>query len=187
MFNKEILAAFLVAALALPAVSMSADKAIGTKSASTEVKATVVAVDQATRLVTLKGPEGKTFQVEAGPAVQHLDQVKPGDVVAVTYTESLAFQVAPKGEAVPQGVSQSAQKVEGGAQVGRQATSFFTIDAYDPDTHVLWGTTAAGITKSITVQDPKAQAKLKTLNPGTVVQVTYTESLAVRLEKVPAN
>jgi hypothetical protein len=51
---------------------------------------------------------------------------------------------------------------------------------------VLWGTTANGITKSITVQDPKAQAKLKTLSPGTVVQVTYSESLAIRLEKVAA-
>jgi hypothetical protein len=182
MFNKKILAVLLAAALALPASAMSADKPI-TKTASAEVKATVVAVDQATRLVTLKGPDGKTFQVEAGPAVQHLDQVKPGDVVAVTYTESLAFQVVPKGEA-PQGVSESAQRIPGGAEVGRQATGSFKIDAYDPNTHVLWGTTASGITKSITVQDPKAQAKLKTLLPGTVVQVTYTESLAVRLEKV---
>lgn len=182
MLSRKILALFLAAALTLPAVSMSADKPI-TKSASSQVKATVVAVDQATRMVTLKGPDGKTFEVQAGSAVRQLDQVKPGDVVSVTYTESLAFQVAPKGEA-QQGVSESAQRVSGGGEVGRQATSYFTIDAYDPDTHVLWGTTANGITKSITVQDPKAQAKLKTLNPGTVVQVTYSESLAVRLEKV---
>ena len=172
MLSRKLSALFLAAALTLPAVSMSADKPI-TKSASSQVKATVVAVDQATRMVTLKGPDGKTLEV----------QVKPGDVVSVTYTESLAFQVAPKGEA-QQGVSESAQRVSGGGEVGRQATSYFTIDAYDPDTHVLWGTTANGLTKSITVQDPKAQAKLKTLNPGTVVQVTYSESLAVRLEKV---
>jgi hypothetical protein len=182
MFSRRFLALFLAAALAMPAVSMSADKPI-TKSESAQVKATVVAVDQATRMVTLKGPDGKTFEVQAGDAVQHLDQVKPGDVVSVTYTESLAFQVAPKGE-TPQGVSESAQRITGGGEIGRQATSYFTIDAYDPDTHVLWGTTAGGITKSVTVQDPKAQAKLKTLNPGTVVQVTYSESLAVRLEKV---
>ena len=116
MFNKKILAVLLAAALALPASAMSADKPI-TKTASAEVKATVVAVDQATRLVTLKGPDGKTFQVEAGPAVQHLDQVKPGDVVAVTYTESLAFQVVAKGEK-PQGVSESAKRTEGGGAVG---------------------------------------------------------------------
>jgi len=182
MFNRKILTIVLVAALALPAVSMSDDKPI-TKSQSTQVKATVVAVDQATREVTLKGPDGKTFEVEAGPAVQHLDQVKPGDVVSVTYTESLAFQVVPKGEK-SQGVSETAQRTTGGGEVGRTVTSYFTINAYNPDTHVLWGTTAKGVTKSITVQDPKGQAKLKTLSPGAVVQVTYTESLAIQLEKV---
>ena len=49
---------------------------------------------------------------------------------------------------------------------------------------MLWVTTAKGATKKITVQDPKAQAKLNTLSPGNVVKVTYTQSLAIKLEKV---
>lgn len=182
MFSRKILATVLAAALALPAVSMATDKPI-TKSASVQLKATVVAIDQGTRMVTLQGEGGKVFEVQAGAAVKHLDQVKVGDVVAVTYTESLAFQVAPKGEQ-PQGVSESAERTATGGEIGRQVTSYFKIDAYDPDTHVLWGTTAGGITKSITVQDPAAQAKLKKLIPGDVVAVTYSESLAVNLEKV---
>jgi hypothetical protein len=182
MFSRKILAAFLAAALALPAVSMATDKPI-TKSASVQLKATVVAVDQTTRMVTLKGADGKMYEVEAGPAVQHLDQVMPGDMVAVTYTESLAFQVVPKGEK-PQGVSESAQRTATGGEVGHKVTSYFKIDAYNSDTHLLWGTTAAGITKSITVQDPTAQAKLAKLIPGDVIQVTYSESLAVNLEKI---
>jgi len=112
MFNRKILALFMAAALALPAVSMSADKPI-TKSDSLQMKATVVAVDQSTRVVTLKGQDGKTYEVEAGDAVKHLDQVKPGDVVSVTYTESVAFQVVPKGEK-SQGVSENAQRTTGG-------------------------------------------------------------------------
>lgn len=184
MFNDKILALVMVAALALPAVSMSADEPLK-KSESIQVKATVVAVDQATRLVTLKDPEGETIQVEAGPAVKHLDQVKPGDVVSVTFTESLAFQVVPKGE-TPEGVSETAQRTTGGGELGRQVTSYFTINSYEPKTHTLWGTNAEGVTRSITVQDPKAQAKLETLSPGNVVQVTYTESLAIKLEKVGA-
>ncbi len=182
MFSRKVLAVFLAAALALPAVSMAADKAL-TKSASVQLKATVVGIDQATRMVTLESADGKTFAVQAGDAVKHLDQVKLGDVVAVTYTESLAFQVVPKGEK-PQGVSESAERTATGGEVGRQVTSYFKIDAYDPDTHLLWGTTAAGITKSITVQDPAAQAKLAKLIPGDVVAVTYSESLAIALEKV---
>jgi hypothetical protein len=182
MINRKTLALVLAATLALPAVAAAADTPI-TRSASTEVKATVMAVDQATRLVTLKGPEGNTFQVEAGPAVQHLDKVAPGDVVAVTYTESVAFEVVGKDEK-PQGATEAAQRTTGGGQVGRTVTTYFKINAYDRNTHVLWGTGPQGNTQSIVVQDPKAQKKLESLSPGNVVQVTYTESLAVRLEKV---
>ena len=67
--------------------------------------------------------------------------------------------------------------------VGRQVTTYFKIDAYNVDTHLLWGTTADGITQSITVKDPAAQAKLAKLPSGTVVEVTYTQSLAIKLEK----
>jgi hypothetical protein len=183
MFSRKLLALVVAAALSLPAVSMATDKPI-TKSASVQMKATVIGIDQATRLVTLQGEGGKVFEVQAGDAVKHLDQVKLGDVVAVTYTESLAFQVAAKGEKPQQGVSQSAARTGSGGQVGREVTSYFKIDAYNPDTHLLWGTTAAGVTKSITVQDPAAQAKLAKLNPGDVIQVTYSESLAISLEKV---
>jgi len=182
MSNRKFLTLLLAAALALPAVSMSKDEPI-TKSESVQAKATVMTVDQKTRMVTLKGQDGKTFDVEAGPAVQHLDQVKPGDVVSVTYTESLAFDVVPKGEK-PQGVSETAKRTTGGGEVGHQVTSYFKIDSYDPKTHILWGTGAKGNTRSITVQDPTAQARLAKLSPGNVVQVTYTESLAIKLEKV---
>ena len=77
-------------------------------------------------MVTLQGEGGKLFQVQAGDAVKHLDQVKAGDVVAVTYTESLAFQVVPKGEK-SQGVSESAERTATGGEVGRQVTSYFKI------------------------------------------------------------
>ena len=182
MSKQRTLALVLATAIALPAVAMSADTPI-TRSESTEVKATVLAVDQATRLVTLKGPEGNTFDVEADPAVEHLDKVAPGDVVAVTYTESIAFEVVGKDEK-PEGVTGGATRTSDGGQVGRTVTSHFKINSYERDTHVLWGTGPKGNTRSIVVQDPRAQKKLETLSPGDVVQVTYTESLAVKLEKV---
>jgi hypothetical protein len=182
MINRTVLMVFTLTAMALPAVSMSADEPI-TKSQSHEVTATVVAVDQATRLVTLKGKDGETFDVQAGKGVEHLDKVQPGDVVRATYTESLAFDVVDKNEK-PAGVSETVKKDIGSREVGRVVTSSFKINAYDQNTHVLWVTTDKGQTRKITIEDPKAQAKLKTLSPGNVVKVTYTESLALKLEKV---
>jgi hypothetical protein len=41
-----------------------------------------------------------------------------------------------------------------------------------------------GNTKKIQVQDPEAQKRLKNLSPGNTVAVTYTESMALQLEKL---
>jgi hypothetical protein len=181
MSNRKILALFVAAALALPAVSMSTDEPV-TRSTSSQAKATVVAVNQATRMVTLKGEDGKNFDVEAGKHVEHLDKLKPGDVVSATFTESFAYQVIGKDEK-PSGVSDSVNKDVGTGELGRTVTSSFKIASYDPNTHILWVTTDKGETKKITVEDPKAQAKLSTLSPGNAVKVTYSQSLAIKLEK----
>lgn len=58
-----------------------------------EVTATVEAIDYDTRQVTLKGPEGKTAVVTAGPEVQRLHEVKPGDTVVARYRRVFAIQV----------------------------------------------------------------------------------------------
>ena len=49
-----------------------------------QVGATVKAIDKAKRLVTLKGPEGHTFVVQAGPEVKNFDQIKVGDEVVAS-------------------------------------------------------------------------------------------------------
>jgi hypothetical protein len=121
--------------------------------------------------------------VAAGSQVKNFDQIKVGDVVKATYTESIAFQVVPKGE-TPGGASQTAQRVPGGAEVGQQVTSSFKVASVDPETNILWVTLPSGATKKIQVQDPEAQKRLKTLSPGNVVAVTYAKSMAIQLEKL---
>jgi hypothetical protein len=143
----------------------------------------VTAIDPATRMVTLKTEDGQTLDVVAGEAVKNFDQIKVGDTVKATYTESLAFQIAPKGE-TPAGASQGAVRIPGGAQVDQRVTTSFKVASVDPATNTLWVTMQNGDTKKIQVQDPAAQARLKTLSPGNVVAVTYTESVAIQLEKL---
>ncbi|HEY4369109.1 MAG TPA: hypothetical protein VGN07_17880 [Steroidobacteraceae bacterium] len=186
---SKVVTTLLAVTIALPITILNGQSAMSaeeplTRTATTEVRATVVAVDRATRIVTLKGQDGKSFDVEAGPAVQRLDQIKPGDGVLVAYTESLAFQVVPKDEKKPAGESMSASRVSGGGELGHRVTTSFKVASVDPMTNILWVTLPNGDTKKIHVQDPNAQQRLKTLSPGNVVAVTYTESLAVRLEKL---
>jgi len=182
--SRTILATILTATLALPAVALATEAAKPlTKAASVEARATVTAIDPSTRTVTLKTEGGETVDVTAGSGVKNFDQIKVGDVVKATYTESIAFQVAPKGE-TPGGATETAQRVPGGAAVGQQVTSSFKVASVDPETNTLWVTLPNGNTKKIQVQDPEAQKRLKTLSPGNVVAVTYTKSLALQLEKL---
>lgn len=181
---SKIVTTLLAATLTLPIVTLAAQSAEKplTRAETVEVRATVMAVDPTTRMVTLRGGDGKTFDVQAGSSVEHLDQLKPGDTVMAAYTESIAFQVVPKGEE-SQGVSESASRIAGGREVGRQVTTSFRVASVDPATNILWVTLPNGDTKKIHVEDPTAQQRLKTLSPGNVVAVTYSQSLAVRLEK----
>ena len=60
------------------------------------IVATIEAIDAATQHVTLRGPEGKSFEVKArNPA--NLKKVKVGDVVRITYTEAVAISVRKPG------------------------------------------------------------------------------------------
>jgi len=187
--GSRLFTTIVAAALALPgavladaASKTSADQPL-TRSQSVEARATVTAVDASTRMVSLKGQDGQTFDVKAGPEVKNFDQIKVGDIVKATYTEAIAFQVAPKGE-IPGGASQGAMRVPGGAEVANSVTTSFKVASVDPATNILWVTLPNGNTKKIHVEKPDAQARLKTLSPGNVVAVTYTESMAIQLEKL---
>lgn len=187
--DTRLVTAILAATLALPVLTLaeqsskpSASEPL-TRANSVEARATVTAVDPSTRMVTLKTADGQTVDVQAGPAVKNFEQIRVGDTVKATYTEAVAFRVAPKGE-TPGGASQSASRIPGGAEVAQQVTTSFKVASVDPKTNILWVTLPNGNTKKIHVQDPEAQQRLKTLSPGNVVAVTYTESVAVQLEKL---
>jgi len=93
-----IVAAVLVS-LSFAGLSIAADQAPAKKATAKKpsVKkeqiitetATVEAVDQATRVVTLKGSKGNVFDIKAGEEVRNLVQVKVGDQVKVKYYQRL--------------------------------------------------------------------------------------------------
>jgi hypothetical protein len=58
-----------------------------------QVQARVDEIDYATRHVVLTGPEGNQVELTVDEAVQRLDEVKPGDIVVVRYTEALAMRM----------------------------------------------------------------------------------------------
>ena len=150
-----------------------------------EETATVEAIDQSTRMVTLKGPKGNSVTFKAGEEVRNLAQVQVGDEVKFAYYQSLAVRVLKAGEAFPTaGESAAMARSKPGEKpagvIGTETTVKATIRALDKKakTATLKGEDG----KSVTVT-PLRPEKLDEVKVGDRLAITYTEAIAVSLEK----
>jgi hypothetical protein len=150
-----------------------------------QVSAKVVAIDKATRVVTLKGPQGKAFDIVAGDQVKNFDQIKVGDAVVARYMESLTLELQPKGKAanddvtVREGVAQAKPGERPAAGGARQVTLVAKVTAVDPQAGTITLTGPKGKAVPLKVQNPD---QFKVVKVGDRVEVTYTEALALSVE-----
>jgi hypothetical protein len=156
-----------------------------TRSRLVTLTATVEAVDVAKRQVTLKGPKGNVVTFTVGEQVKNLPQVQVGDSVVVKYYEALAFRIVPPGETTPgagvSGAAATAKPGEKPAALGaREVTATVTVEAIDLKAGTATVKGPEGNTVTVKARDPKNLEKLKV---GDRVEVTYTEALAVSVEK----
>ena len=180
---SALLAAAAIASGAGAAWAQTKTLPKGSASQSTKVTATVTAIDLKSREISLKTPDGleSTFVVDA--AVKNLPQVKVGDTVSATYTEALAYEVKKGGaagatETIAGGTAEPG-KTPAGA-IARQVTLTVSIAAIDPAVPSVTFKGPQGNTRTIKVRDPK---KLEGVSVGDTVQITYTEALALKIEK----
>jgi hypothetical protein len=61
-----------------------------------QIQARVEQIDYNTRHVVLTGPGGDRIEVVADERVERLNEVAPGDLVVVRYTEALALKMISK-------------------------------------------------------------------------------------------
>ncbi|MCC6765711.1 MAG: hypothetical protein IT293_13710 [Deltaproteobacteria bacterium] len=147
--------------------------------------ARVVKVDQKQRVVTLKNAEGKVFDLQVGEEVRNLAQVKSGDDVVVTYYESLAITVKKPGEAKPGAtVADAAGRAEPGekpgAAVGQQTTVVATVVGLDKKKGTVKLKSSQGKVVEVEARDPK---RLEHVKVGDLIEVVYTEAMAISVEK----
>jgi hypothetical protein len=146
---------------------------------------TVEAVDLASRLVTIKGPEGGMITVQAGDQVKNLDQVKVGDRVNVSYYQSIAVDLVTPGEAPENEVERARVSAEAGAKpggaVGRQERKTVKILSVDPYKKAISFRDADGRWREVSVAEPRLEHYLTDLKDGDTVEVIYTEALAVSI------
>ena len=152
-----------------------------------EVSAQVVAIDKATRTVTLKGPKGDAVDVVAGSEVRNFDQIKVGDLVVARYLEALTLELrktrAAAGDVAVREEAGKAKAGERPAVAGaRQVTALADVTAVDPQKSTITLKGPRGNEVVLAVQNPD---QFKVVKKGDQVEVTYTEALALSVEPAP--
>jgi hypothetical protein len=145
---------------------------------------TVEAIDLEKRIVTLRRADGSIFDLNVGEEVRNLPQVKVGDEVVVKYYESLLVQVKKPGAAEGTQVKGTAARAKPGekpaAMGARQVTVTATVEKIDKKKMLATLKGADGEVVDVKVRDPK---NLENANVGDQVVFTYTEGVAISVEK----
>jgi Cu/Ag efflux protein CusF len=174
---RRLIQSAVIAALVLAPSVARAQKPVAMGEVMTET-ATIVAINSAARMVTLKDKMGLTMDVVCGPEVQRFDALKVGDQVTFRYHESLVTAISAPGTAKPPvstGITRTPGAAPGGT-IARQMTATVTIQAIDPKVPSVTIATADGNKMSFKVENP---ANIKGYKVGDKVDITYTQALAV--------
>lgn len=170
----------------LAACSSTGDRPSGTFQDVVEAQAAVVAVDQAQRLITLKGDDGVTVLVRAGDEVRNLDQVRAGDKVVVSYTEAVSWQVKGPGEgslgvAVGAEGDRAAPGELPSGKLGRSVRLTARITGIDLERETV---TLTGPQGNVVTLRPRVPENLKKVKVGDLVDITFSQTVAVGVRRV---
>ncbi len=150
------------------------------------VNATIETVDMQTREVLLTGQEGRRLVVKLGPEVQNFAQLRAGQRVSVTYHKAFAAQIVPVGTSAPPqmmmaGSNAAPGQLPGGGVAGAVRVRV-TITAIDLANNTVAFVGPRGIERVVDVRDPGMQGLLRSLHPGSQVDLTYVEAVSVDVQ-----
>ena len=152
------------------------------------VTAAVEAINHETREVTLRGPEGETSSFVASEDARNLDQVNVGDIVMAEYEQSLSIEVFANDGSVPgAGELAVAGRSEKGEMPAIAAIDSQVITAtveeinIEANTFKLKG--PSGEVNEYVARNPE---NLKKAAVGDLVVITYTQAIALSVEKTSA-
>jgi hypothetical protein len=155
-----------------------------------ERTAVIESVNVAERSLLLRGDSGAQTGVLAtvrvGPQVRNLAQVRPGDRVVLTVTDSIAVSVARPADGEPATAEgETASRAPAGerpaASLNEGRRVRVRVDAVDAARNVVTFTEPDGVQRTVRVQNPRMQAFLRGLSPGEQVDVVYLESVSLRV------
>jgi hypothetical protein len=169
---------------AKPAAAAADKSAPFVKEALHQMTATVEAISMDTREVTLRGKDGHTETIKVGPEARNLGQVKVGDRVTVSYYESLTAQMRlhdkpNEGFQTAAGAVRAGAGERPGGAAAQSVASTVTIDSIDPKANTVTFHRPDNGVSTIPIRSEAGRKFVSKLKPGDVVDVMYTEALAI--------
>ena len=181
-------ALLMFAQTAIAGEASAVDKPSMSTSQTVVLTAMVEAINHETREVTLAGPEGNSVSFIASEEAKNLGQVSVGDIVMTEYVQTMSIEVfaADNAEAGVGGMEVMA-RAEEGSMPAMTAIDALVVAAIveeinlEANTFKLRGPT--GEIREYEARDPE---NLRKAAVGDVVVITYTETIAINVEKTNA-
>ena len=151
----------------------------------TSATATVQSINRHTRMVTLRRSDGELIRFNVGDDVKNLPQVRKGDLVNVTYYESVALHLRKPGRGhMGVTVDEDAAQAQPGqlpaGAVGREVKVTSKVVKVDRRNRSVTLELPSGEHITFAVEDA---SQLRRLRVGDLVQATYREAIAVAVNK----
>lgn len=186
MMKNLILAIGAIMLLVAGAACSKVDSKPGRWNAETSSwSATVVAVNQKTRWVTLKNAQGKEFSFHVRQEVENLEKVAPGDIVDVDVVESYAVYVR-KSEDYPYVQQNSVE--EFGTEDGLPTKT--VVDTIET---TAWVTAVSYNNRTLTLKDssgntfmvrvPESVKNFRYIKKGDEIVTRYTQNTIYSVRK----
>lgn len=148
-----------------------------------EGEAVVQAVNPVDRLLTLRNERDQSNTIKV-PADVDLNRLKKGDTVLFGIYQSLSIRVLPPGSAAlgaSAAVGSTAPGQPEGRAWGQQLVVVNEVTAIDLTAHTVTLRGGDGQLRMITVKDPEMQERMRNLQVGDLVELTYSESVAAKV------
>jgi hypothetical protein len=149
--------------------------------------AQVVAIDSASRTITLRNEDGTLHDVHAGSEVRNFDRIKVADVVRVRYKESLvATKLAPGTALGPAQAAFASGRAKPGAMpaagAGVAISVRVKVESVDLDKGIVSYSRASGEMGAHRVKTDEGREFVKGLQPGDIVQLDAEQIIALSVE-----
>lgn len=169
----------------ITAASEESTKGVGVLTTMT-MTASVVAVNQETREVTLRSDEGKEVTIQVGDEVKNLPQVEVGDTVRAEYYEAVTVRPMMPGSTPPMSDLAAMETAKAGKKpavvAAEQSSLVATVENIDKANNTVTLKGPLGNSKTVKARNP---ANLEKIAVGDHLLITYSTGVAVAVTKTP--